>query len=107
MTGTVAPPPGRVVWIRGRVRRHTQTSGVARGLRHGRELHRVPPLNDIIDFLALVDLVDQLRSVVDQPHRRFARDSGPAEPVYLDHLQAKHTGFSSAGVSAKVSANGR
>jgi hypothetical protein len=44
-------------------------------------LHRITPLRYVLDFFPLVNLMNQFRRVVDQPHGRFTRHTGAAQPV--------------------------
>ena len=53
-----------------------------------RELHRIAPLRHVLDALALVDLVDQFRRMIHQPHGRFARHPDPPQPVDVGDAQA-------------------
>lgn len=53
-----------------------------------RKLHRVTPLRHVLYFFTLVNLVNQFRRVVDQPHGRFARHTGTAQPVDVGNAQA-------------------
>jgi hypothetical protein len=47
------------------------------------ELHRVAPARYVLDFFALIHLMDQLRRVIDQTHRGFAplRDGGDSRTL--------------------------
>ena len=45
------------------------------------KLHRVTPLRHVLDFFTLVNLVNQFRRVIDQPHGRFTRHAGAAQAV--------------------------
>ena len=58
-------------------------------LRH--ELHRVAPLHHVLDFLPLIDLMNQIRRMVDQTHRRFAGNTGAAKTVDVGDAQAVKT----------------
>ena len=76
VTGDKVPrrqSPGRYVQCR---LQHCTVLGKSPRLR--RKLHHIPPLRHVLNFLALVNFVNQFRSVVDQPHGRFARYSCPA-----------------------------
>lgn len=55
------------------------------------ELHRVPPLRHVRDFLSLVNLVNQFRRVIDQTHRRFTRHTGAAQTIDVGDAQAVKT----------------
>src|SRR5471032_2575111 len=52
-----------------------------------RKLHGVPPLRHILDFLTLVDLMNQFRRMIDQPHGRFTRHTGAAQTVDIGDAQ--------------------
>ena len=41
------------------------------------------PLRHIVHSLTLVDLVNEFRCVVHNPHRGLARDTGPGQTVHL------------------------
>ena len=45
------------------------------------ELNRIPPLCHVLDFFPLINLVNQFRSVIHQPHGRFARHLGTPQAV--------------------------
>ena len=44
-----------------------------------RELHRIPPLQHVLDLFPLVNLVNQFRGMIDEPHRRITRDTRPPQ----------------------------
>ena len=56
-----------------------------------RELHRVTPLRHVLHLLPLVDLMDQIRRMIYQPHRRFAGNPGTAQPVDVGNAQTVET----------------
>jgi len=45
------------------------------------KLHRITPLGHILDFFTLINLVNQFRRVIDQPHGCFTRHTGTAQAV--------------------------
>jgi hypothetical protein len=53
-----------------------------------RELHRVSPLRHVLDFFTLVNLMNQFRRMIDQPHGRFTRHTGAAQAVDVGNAQA-------------------
>ena len=52
------------------------------------KLHRMSPLHHFRDFFTLVNLVNQFRRVIDQPHGRFTRHTGPAQTIDVGDAQA-------------------
>lgn len=56
-----------------------------------RKLNRVPPLRRVFDFLTLVNLMNQFRRMVDQPHGRFTRHTGAAQAVDIGNAPAVKT----------------
>jgi hypothetical protein len=45
----------------------------------------------ILDFLSLVNLMNQFRSVIDQTHGRFTRNTGTAQTIDVGNAQAVET----------------
>lgn len=55
------------------------------------KLYRIPPLRHVLDFLALVNVVNQFRSVIDQTHRPFTRNAGTTQTINVGNAQAVET----------------
>lgn len=53
--------------------------------------HCVPPLHNVLHLLSLIDLVDQVRSVIDQAHGGLTRNPGTAQPVHIGDAEAVET----------------
>ena len=53
-----------------------------------RKVDRITPLNDILDLFALVDLVNQIGSMVDQPHGSLSGNPSAAKAVHVSDAQA-------------------
>jgi len=66
------------------------------------KLDGIAPLCNIVDFLTLIDLVNQLRGVVDQPHCRLPWHPGAPQSIHICDPQAMKTKTGSIPVRATI-----
>ena len=55
------------------------------------KLHRVTPLCHVLDFLTLINLMDQFGRMIDEPHGRFTRHTGATQAIDVGDTQAVKT----------------